>query len=226
MCEESRLNDRDFEISLSLETFSVPNPGCILIKDLCLPDELQGKSILDIGGGASDMTALLLELGADAFAIDPRYDESWNSLAREAQVDAVNCVGMSECDLREYRRVAQCFVVSAEQAPDRYVTAFATKLPFPDEQFDIVCSVYCLTSFLSYRRSIFLQAMNEALRVAKPTGTLHLYPFGDWKEEPKDIRPSIIQSVFAELKTQGHVQSVAYAPIKELTEAVIITKGG
>src|SRR3989344_2740458 len=40
---------------------------------LALPESLDGVRILDIGAGASDITARFIELGAVAYAVDPRY---------------------------------------------------------------------------------------------------------------------------------------------------------
>lgn len=69
------------------------------------------------------------------------------------------------------------FLSSIKQNPERYKTASATSIPFPDNFFDMAFSANTVSVYLNIDRVIFKRATEEALRVLKPGGKLQFFPF-------------------------------------------------
>ena len=106
-----------------------------------LGTELAGKRVLEVGAGAAQCSRWLAAQGAFAVA----SDLSFGQLAHALRIDA--------------------------GAPDAalglpLVQADATRLPFADDAFDIVCSAYGAVPFVADSAAV----MREAARVLKPGG--------------------------------------------------------
>lgn len=159
---------------------------------LQLPETVTGLAILDIGGGASDSTATLLQMGADAFAIDPHYKKK--SVISE-RIKAQLKHGKYDVQTRmQINQALQKFLASSEAAPERYKAASATQIPFPDHSFDIVFSIDTVTAFFDMDREMLMKCFKECLRVAKPGALLTFLPFQDlqlsWTPQINGLRLS------------------------------------
>ncbi len=133
-----------------------------------MPKEVKDLRILSIGEGGSDSIDRLLELGADAYAIDPKYTNV-PEMVDEISIRLFHN-GRDEAPLDR-------FVQSVTINPDRYIAASSDKLPFSDGHFDLVYSVNSLMGYLDLDRSFLTAVMAESARVVKPGGSLRFYPF-------------------------------------------------
>jgi SAM-dependent methyltransferase len=103
-----------------------------------LGTELAGKRVLEVGAGAAQCSRWLIGQGAFAVA----SDLSFGQLAHSLRIDA------------------------GAATPVPLVQADATRLPFGDEVFDIVCSAFGAVPFVADSAAV----MREAARVLKPGG--------------------------------------------------------
>lgn len=143
---------------------------------LRLPEEVSKLRVLDVGAGASDITAALLSQGADAYAVDPKYNSKSNIRGQiQAQLKTPYYVDRK----REVQETLERFMESIKTNPDHYKTAMGTNMPFSDDFFDVVFSLGAISGYLDVDRNLFLAAIQECLRVLKPGGTLQLMPFLD-----------------------------------------------
>lgn len=139
------------------------------------------SSVLDIGAGGSDVTAVLLKRGYSAFAIDPRYEDP--DLIRE-KVEESYTKRDPNSPLRQYweqltreqEEALTIFNRSVRENPSNYIAATATALPFKDGTFDLVFSVNAVTEYLALNKHLLQDAVFECLRVAKPGGKVEIYP--------------------------------------------------
>jgi ubiquinone/menaquinone biosynthesis C-methylase UbiE len=180
---------------------------------LQFPENVNGLSILDVGGGGSDITASLVELGADAFALDPRYrKKSEIEEAIKSQFQSPACPMPTRIMLNQ---TLKRFLASIKSAPERYKAASATQIPFADDRFDIVFSIDTVTAFLDRDRETFLASIKECLRVAKPGGLLKFLPFQDrqpvWSQEVNDLRMRNDDEVLNWLKNHPEVEGMEIA---------------
>lgn len=121
-------------------------------------DSFKDKKMLDVCAGVSDFTAKLLQLGADAYALDYGYKN------------------IEEFQIRANFRVAGMFPGSVEQNRDRYIYGSAHNLPFPSETFDGVTSYYGIFGVLDDNVELAYACVNEGIRVLKPGGILSIGP--------------------------------------------------
>lgn len=106
-----------------------------------LGTDLAGRRVLEVGAGAAQCSRWLAGQGAHAVA----SDLSFGQLAHALRIDAA---------------------AGADRAGVPLVQADATRLPFADESFDIVCSAYGAVPFVADSAAV----MREAARVLKPGG--------------------------------------------------------
>jgi ubiquinone/menaquinone biosynthesis C-methylase UbiE len=175
-----------------------------------LPADVKGLAVLDVGAGASDITAILMERGADAYAIDPKYrkkseiNDMIKAHLRSGQYDMPTRMTINQTLLK--------WTASIAKTPDRYKATSATHLPFADNFFDIVFSIDTLTAFLDVDRGILMQSVQECLRVTKPGGRVTFSPFQDiqpiWPPAINALRLRNDEHLLNWLKTNPDVESV------------------
>lgn len=189
------------------------------------PEDVAGLRILDIGAGGSDITAHLLGLGAEAYALDPKYADP-SSLRgklddlyqRLSKIGATN-----NQDVKDAEAVFANQQKSMTQNPEKYIAAYATQLPFPDDYFDLVFSVSCMFSHIDESSKALMEAAREAIRVTKPGGQIQLLPLASFEGEPddiSDIRAANQQELYFWLPTQKDLKFTI-----ERSRNLIITKG-
>src|SRR5438105_14461661 len=121
-------------------TLPTARPWAVVSALIEFPSSVEGIRIVDVGAGGSDAVATLLEAGADAFAVDPRYrslpDLIWETTAYFRVQEAIGQLPQaSEPSARPIaaQRTAFEHFVSSFQSPaaqNHYVPAVATRLPF------------------------------------------------------------------------------------------------
>lgn len=200
-----------------------------------MPAEVQGKRILDDGAGASNAVAELVKMGADAHAVDPRYDNDLRSLLNPRLRLANYLYGfvIPKKGFSKGRREAlKQFQQSFKQEPDRYKRAYATMLPYDSNWFDIVYSRNLIFSFLDVNKNLLMRAVYESLRVTKPGGTVRLYPYMDvqanWPNSVNQLRIQNNELLAVLLKSDSAVANVLEETFEDETSqtrvALIIEK--
>ncbi len=163
------------ERDIGIKAHPSAEPWEDIFESVQFPEDVVGLTILDIGAGASDATARLVELGADAYAIDPLY-KSGSDL--KGKVRTQNRVVLySKEDKMRRNEALERFMSSFKNEPDRYKTASATRIPYPDDTFDIVYSISAVFGYLDVDLQILLKAVSECLRVTKPEGRIVFAPY-------------------------------------------------
>lgn len=163
-------------------TPSSPRPWSFYKEVFLFPEveKMKGLRVLDIGGGCSDATARLMELGADAYSIDPQYTSIKNIEGRgkwyleELSLDTQKDDEGREW-LRQQKEAYRVFLASMRKDPSRYIPASATAIPFGNATFDIVISSVCITGHLDVNREVFKKAVQECIRVTR--GVIQLHPW-------------------------------------------------
>jgi hypothetical protein len=172
----------ELEEQLAKELFATASSVEIARTVICFPENLTGLRTLDIGAGASSCTAWLCAQGAESYALDARYDdpeklaESLKSAMRALHSEYMKKHNKTRWPLYEQKMRAsqRLFQEHRSQMPDRYVSGYASKLPFPNASFDLVYSINCITHGLDIDYDIFSAAVYEALRVGRE---LRMHPF-------------------------------------------------
>jgi SAM-dependent methyltransferase len=170
-------------------TFPTARPWSVVAALIPFGENVTDTTIVDVGAGGSNAVASLLTLGADAFAIDPRY-RSWPSLERactsyferhealgrlpEAREASADPIALQRAAFRDF-----ALSFHDPRNVDRYRSAVATNLPFADHSVDLVYSLDCITQYLDRRFDLLAAAVEEALRIVRPGGRLVLVPFRD-----------------------------------------------
>lgn len=176
-----------------------------------MPKEVKGLRILDVGAGASDAVNKLLELGAEAYAIDPRY-RSRSDLKGRVKKHNV----LKDNKLRR-NEALESFMDSIKSSPERYLEASATDLPFPDNFFDIVYSRIAITTYLDVDRDIFSNAVEECIRVTKTGGSIRFFPYMDvepgWPTEINELRLNNEREVVNRLKNDSRIRDISEADV-------------
>lgn len=169
---EERIIEQSESTALSFE---------VIEKLVEIPKDVKGKKILIIGAEASDLTAVLLGRGADAYAIDPRYKDI-NSLTNyvDKHIAKMNGIFSDINRALEYERkqkqTLSRFLESARLNPEHYIAAKASQLPFRDNTFDMVFSINCVLGTLDLEKNLLFKAKDEAIRVTKPEGVIQFFP--------------------------------------------------
>lgn len=180
-------------------------------------DELLGLRVLEVGAGSSTLMKRLLDSGIDAYAIDPAYRSRADLKGRIRAY-----INTHEHFTREdkQRRLAELeeFIESMKQNPQRYIRAMAGSIPFPDATFDRVISLTAISAYLNWDRKVYLQAVNECLRVTKPGGQIIFSPFlydpAKFGSELNTIRETNDQVLLRTLHGDPRVASVQTPRIK------------
>lgn len=183
-----------------------------------LPQDVRGLKIMGIGEGISSVTKELCDLGAEAFAIDCRYDNE-NRLKK-----SLHQYGASE-DIQE------AFFQDFRVHPERYIPALvgAHKLPFEDNSIDFVYSSKCLTTILLEDLEVFTSAFREIVRVLKhyQRPMSGIFMMAPWLGgiSMSEVNPVNALAFIDYLKTQNDVvASVAQPQIQHLPTRLLVIK--
>lgn len=159
---------------------SKPQDACWedVLKRLQFPEDLHGIRVLDIGAGASDFIPHILELGADAYALDPKYRRMSDFRGEVRKYHkTLTAARMPRERIKRLQKALETFTECAKNYPERFVSAYASSLPFADGDFDVVCSINALTVYPDVDPHLFPKIVSEALRVTRRGGTLQFYPY-------------------------------------------------
>lgn len=139
--------------------------------------KLQGKTILDLGSGAS---------------------EEFKSGIRERKIDA-EVISLNPSLGPDTQSGKDARLMSTKE---RAVAGIAEKLPFKERTFDLVISVYAIPLWFPHGNTeINTQAFSEITRVLKDGGEARIFPAG--VEDPGDIDPTFYSAV-VELEQKGY----------------------
>lgn len=134
-------------------------------------DNFDGLNFLDIGGACSNLTAWLLSRGANAFSIDPGYQDL-TYMIQKAQIST-----QEKADPEENMQAIQEFKSSVESHPDHYITGWATNVPKPSGYFDYITAIRSVFFYIDINADLLARAINEQIRLLKkPGGKFVGYP--------------------------------------------------
>lgn len=188
-----------------------------------LPKKVRGLRILDVGAGASDTTAYLLSQGADAYAVDPRYDDPklLRSLAMQ-NIEFLKGHSHKRNEVRAEQTALARFENSFRRFPDRYIASNATSLPFDSNSFDTAFSIRAISAYLDLEVYTFLRAEDECVRVVKPGGNVVLYPY-----ETTSSLHSPQGKMHQQLREQSHswLGSHLYGRVREAAMIDMVVEG-
>ncbi|PWV99672.1 methyltransferase family protein [Paenibacillus cellulosilyticus] len=167
-----------------------------------LPDQLEGKHVLDIAGGASSFTADCSGRGIYAQAVDPRYaydpeivladareeietsTEKLRSLAHRFDWSYYGGIDQHRTGrLESFHRFAADY--SAPDAKQRYIAGSLPALPFADRSFDLVlCSHFLFLYADQFDADFHERAVLDMIRICRPGGQVRIYPLLSLRWEP------------------------------------------
>lgn len=186
-------------------------------------DDLAGR-ILDCPGGGSSFTATAAAGGSDVVAVDPVYaiprerlaDRLQQELARGsrwAEANADRYVWDFYGDLAGHARVraesGRLFLDDFGRHPRRYLPAELPRLPFPDDDVDLVLSSHLLFTYADRLDPAFhLAALLDMVRVSRRE--VRVYPLVD--QAGREL-PELVDGLVAALTTKGvraAIETVGY----------------
>ena len=163
---------------------------------IVFPKEVSGLRILDIGSGGSNAFALLRERGAIVVSLDPRYKnissikahldeylEDKLDYAPELKQEGLNegeiWLKKYELEVNKRRAVGAFdeFIGGVKSGEGHNVAGVSESLPFPNGSFDFVFSHDCISRIHVMNVEMFIQAVQEGLRVLKPGGEFQIGPW-------------------------------------------------
>ncbi|SDN17051.1 Methyltransferase domain-containing protein [Paenibacillus sp. yr247] len=157
-------------------------------------EDLIGKRVLDVAGGASSFTTEARQLGIFSEAVDPLYEKSAEAIAAHGlhEIDLVAAKMEKLQDVYDWsyygsiekhrkgrveslRRFVKDY--SSYDAASRYHVSFLPSLPFEDASFDLVlCSHFLFLYEEQFDFAFHQAAVHELVRVCKPGGEVRIYP--------------------------------------------------
>lgn len=158
-------------------------------------DSYKDKKMLDVCAGVSDFTAKLLELGADAYALDYGYAD------------------IQELLIRTQQRTAGLFPRSVEQNRERYIQGSAHSLSFSSEIFDGVTSYYGIFGVLDDDLDLAQVCINEAIRVLKPGGILSVGPLMSGDITKRQAASEV--EILSRLDKRNDIKFIVKTPIQK-----------
>lgn len=124
---------------------------------------LRGKTVLDLGAGETEKFARgAIEQGINVVSVSPMFQEEANREILKEQVP-----GFWEKWKARFRE---------KLATKDSVAALAQELPFKDNSFDAIVSLYGIPHHLPDDRGEVYKAYGEIIRVLKSGGTAYLSP--------------------------------------------------
>lgn len=129
-------------------------------------DDIKGRNFLDIGGACSSLTAWLLSKGANAFSIDPGYEDV-AEMVKKAQISA-----LTDANPTQSTQAIDEFLVSIRSQPDHYITGWATRVPKPSGYFDYITAIRSVFFYMDVNPALLSRVINEQIRLLKKPGGL------------------------------------------------------
>lgn len=169
---------------------------------ITFPEQLAGKIVIDICGGASDAVLELRRRGAIAVSVDFMYgnlkglkkkvDAGLNDF-RSMTADKPDLlvparISSTEKDsqpvtyntlIKHMRKARNAFFDSVNRGDGIYLTGLASYLPFKDNSVDFAFSIEGISGILVKQPELLLCAVSEAVRVLKPGAELRLYSWAN-----------------------------------------------
>lgn len=181
-------------------------------------NDLQGKRVLDVAGGASSFTTEARVRGIFAEAADPLYAKSPEAIEehgmREIELVAAKMEKLQDVydwtfygsllnhtagRIEALNRFVKDF--SCREGALRYHVAGLPSLPFERDTFDFVfCSHFLFLYEEQFDFAFHLEAVRELLRVCKPGGEVRIYPLLSFRTEEY----SRLSDLINELSSAGH----------------------
>ncbi|MDD9265715.1 methyltransferase domain-containing protein [Paenibacillus sp. GCM10023248] len=182
-------------------------------------DELRGKRVLDVAGGASSFTMEARSRGVLAEAADPLYALTAEAIGehgrREIGIVAAKMEKLVDVydwtfygslanhtagRLKALDRFLEDF--SSPEGASRYHAAGLPALPLESDSFDFVCCSHFLFLYEEqFDYTFHLDAVRELLRVCKPGGQVRIYPLLSFRTEEYGR----LSELMNELATEGHL---------------------
>ena len=182
-----------------------------------LPGGLEGKSIVDIAGGASSFAADCRSRGINAYAVDPRYALDADAMLADARQEIETSTDKlrslehrfdwsyygslelhREGRLRSFARFKDDFTALGKE--ERYITGSLPALPFEDGSFDLaLCSHFLFLYADQFGPEFHEQAVLEMVRVCRPGGEVRIYPLKSLRWEPYPH----MEALFAAIRKAG-----------------------
>lgn len=182
-------------------------------------EQLHGRRILDVAGGASSFTAEARQLGILSEAVDPLYEKSSEAIDKHGRQEIELVAAKMERlqnvydwtfygslqnhtagRVKSLERFIEDF--SSHDGAGRYHAACLPLLPFEQESFDLVlCSHFLFLYEEQFDYVFHLEAVRELIRVAKSGGEVRIYPLFSFRTEEYSRLPDLIN----ELTNEGHL---------------------
>ncbi len=175
--------ERNIEILIARDATPDAIPYLRARKILNLPKDVKGLNILDVGGSGSNLSANLIRSGANAYSIDPAYENIPAMYQRIRKGLTPQFYPPTEIKLIQQTLID--FMDSAKKHPKRYIAGYASDMSmFADNLFDIITSINTLTAYLDVNAPILNKSFNECLKKLRPGGVILSVPF--LKQNPYD----------------------------------------
>lgn len=155
-----------------LEDFNLtdrPLDSYLLFLHLALED-LKNKKILDLGSG--------------------KYQTFARQLKEKCKDVEIICFDISFAS--KTRRVDKQLSYQQQKQPLSLLAGEFIDLPFKDDSFDYVLSLYSLNYLKNFEACV--AALSEILRVVKPGGRVHIFPFR--LPPPKEVYSPLMQKFY------------------------------
>ena len=168
------------------------------------PDNLVGKSVLDVAGGVSSFCAEANLLGINVTSFDPIYSLPPEKIMERSEPDldsvyrAIGTVPAYRWSyyknpdyMRELRkRASTIFLSDYKTHPERYVAGQLSRLWFADGKFDLTLVSYFLFAYqdrLSYE--FHRDSILEIMRVTRDEA--RVYPTVTFEAQPSEYVPTL-----------------------------------
>ncbi|MGG0188649.1 methyltransferase domain-containing protein [Bacillus rhizoplanae] len=170
-------------------------------------EDIQNEKILDCPAGACSFTAVANEKGGDVTACEIVYQFDQKDLYEKGLQDVTHTMEHMEKakdnyiwnyfssveDLKNHRLEAlQVCAAGMKKNPERYIYATLPKLPFQDEEFDVVVSAHFLFMYSNrFDYEFHFDTITELLRVVKKE--IRISPCIDLKGDRYEFLDELIE---------------------------------
>jgi len=168
------------------------------------PNELIGRTVLDVAGGVSSFCAEANNLGINVTAFDPIYSLRRENIRERSDPDLgsiYRTIGLvptyrwgfykNPDYMRALREHASAiFFSDFERHPERYVAGELPRLPFADGKFDLTLVSYLLFAYQDrFDYEFHSNSILEVMRVTR--GEARIYPTVTFEAQPSEYIPML-----------------------------------